>query len=293
MTGSEVFRSVFLGGYHKADVDEYIQTVERQIESVKAAHQKEQNDLIQKYEERLLEKTALLENAERKLLVTERELSSAGERLLVTEEKLSAAEADLGKRSADFKEKVQEAPDGAKEEEKLRQERERLLAELEAARGRAKRAESELEEMVKKQEEDLLDRQTIKKVLEEASLNADMIREEAQRAARGIVEEAVSRGEEQKKYLARQIESLFEEKGIQLIAVKHQIIKYMKEVDQTLQGLHNIYCRMDRMVENMPLKIEDYWAGDPYEIPEEPDGERTKNGERANDGKRTKDGDEA
>ena len=50
----------------------------------------------------------------------------------------------------------------------------------------------------------------------------------------------------------------------------------MKEVDQTLQGLHNIYCRMDRMVENMPLKIEDYWAGDPYEIPEEPDGERTK-----------------
>ena len=64
MTGSEVFRSVFLGGYHKADVDEYIQTVERQIESVKAAHQKEQNDLIQKYEERLLEKTALLENAE-------------------------------------------------------------------------------------------------------------------------------------------------------------------------------------------------------------------------------------
>ena len=164
MTGSEVFRSVFLGGYHKADVDEYIQTVERQIESVKAAHQKEQNDLIQKYEERLLEKTALLENAERKLLVTERELSSAGERLLVTEEKLSAAEADLGKRSADFKEKVQEAPDGAKEEEKLRQEHERLLAELEAARGRAKRAESELEEMVKKQEEDLLDRQTIKKI---------------------------------------------------------------------------------------------------------------------------------
>ena len=48
---NSLFRKSFLGGWKKEDVEEYIQNLEHEIESIKVMHQKEKNDLLKKVEE--------------------------------------------------------------------------------------------------------------------------------------------------------------------------------------------------------------------------------------------------
>lgn len=50
MAGNGMFRTVLFGGFNKDDVDEYIKTLEHEMESIKLLHQKEKNELLKKLE---------------------------------------------------------------------------------------------------------------------------------------------------------------------------------------------------------------------------------------------------
>lgn len=51
MAGNGMFRTSLFGGFNKTDVEEYIKTLEHEIESVKVLHQKEKADLLRKMED--------------------------------------------------------------------------------------------------------------------------------------------------------------------------------------------------------------------------------------------------
>ena len=95
-----------------------------------------------------------------------------------------------------------------------------------------------------------------------------------------MLKEAVAEAEKQREEIVSKVNSELEAKGIQLMAAKHKIEHYMKEVNSAQQGLYNIYMRMNRMMENMPLRLDDYWKGDQYKVmiqkkTEEPQEEKT------------------
>ena len=48
MAANSMFRKVLFGGLNKADVEEYIQTLENEIDSIKVLHQKEKGDLMRR-----------------------------------------------------------------------------------------------------------------------------------------------------------------------------------------------------------------------------------------------------
>lgn len=51
MAQSRTFRTVLFGGYKREEVDEYIKTLEHEIESIKELHQKEKLELMRKAED--------------------------------------------------------------------------------------------------------------------------------------------------------------------------------------------------------------------------------------------------
>lgn len=358
MAGNGAFRSALIGGYNKADVDEYIQTLENEIEAVKAIHQKEKNELIKKmessaaqqqehaeevvklqkeiaeseskFQERIAKKEAefqkeiarkeaefqekLAENNteyERKMETIarkEEELNRERERIqrekeeylgqnrglkelkaelnakteenkkvsaLLEEEKgkvvqleqqlkLKQEEEQAAKEIAGFQGKDEEEQISYRDKEWLLTENEILRTELDTARQRVKETETKLNRMYAQRERELLDYETIIKVLEDANKNAEMIKAEAQEERNKIIEAAIEEAERQKEIIAKRIDSELERKGIQLVAVKHRITQYMNDVNTTQQGLYNLYNRMSYIVESMPLRLEDFWDGEVY-----------------------------
>ena len=51
MADNRLFRTALFGGYNKEDVEEYIKTLEHEIESIKVLHQKEKSELQKKAQE--------------------------------------------------------------------------------------------------------------------------------------------------------------------------------------------------------------------------------------------------
>ena len=153
----------------------------------------------------------------------------------------------------------------------VQREKLRLLSENAELKARLEALKQELDEMEAKtasmqeaKDGDFFDYRTVTKIIEEAHRNADMIRDEAKKEGELIVEKAIEDAEKQKGIIAARINTELEEKGIQLIAAKHKIDQYMKEVNSAQQGLYNIYMRMNQVIENMPVRLDDYWDGEHY-----------------------------
>ena len=70
MAKNDLFRVALFGGFNKEDVQEYMKTLENEIEAIKVLHQKEKNELLRKIEEG---KTAAAESEELEALKGELE----------------------------------------------------------------------------------------------------------------------------------------------------------------------------------------------------------------------------
>ena len=77
--------------------------------------------------------------------------------------------------------------------------------------------------------------------------------------------------------VASQVNAQLEEKGIQLMAAKYKIEQYVKEIDSLQQGMYNLSSRMSKLVNNMPVRLDDYWEGEHYRMLESRKG---RNGEK-------------
>ena len=302
MAKKTLFRAALFGGYNKEDVHEYIQTLENEIEAVKVLNQKEKNDLLRQLEEskekqeestdakeelqRTKEKSAGLEEElrrkEEESAGLEQELQKMKEEAAIFQEELEKARKELSERleapALDAEAEAERLP-GSEEAENeeyasyvsAQREKVRLLSENAELKARLEALNKELEAMGEQADsaregdsDDFFDYRTVTKIIEEAHRNAELIREEAQRQSEQIVEKAIEDAEKQKGVIAARINMELEEKGIQLIAAKHKIDQYMKEVNSAQQGLYNIYTRMNRMIENMPIRLDDYWDGEHY-----------------------------
>ncbi len=277
MVTNNMFRKVLFGGFNKADVEEYIQTLENEIDSIKVLHQKEKgewmhrldaaNEEIQAMQEQVKEAAEAVPKAD-----TEEE-DRLRDEIASLRSQLEAAKeekekwmnyADEGKQDSD--EDSKERPPLRIEEEEayqqLRRENERLKKELEERR---------TEESYDRAGEDegFVDYGTIKKVLEDANRNARLIEEEARQRADELLKEAQEEIKQQKADAASKMDAQLEEKGIQLIAAKYKIEQYAKELCSTQQGIYNIYSRMNKLIENMPVRLDDYWEGEHYRMLED------------------------
>lgn len=286
MNNNSLFRKSFFGGLNKEDVEEYIQNLEHEIESVKVLHQKEKNELLKKIEEYEEnggsgeETSRLLKNAEelgeriQKLQQENRKLAGEKETLeaekknleaekISLEESLEEAlspgnpEKDAGSVSRDGEEEIWK-----QEYLKVRKENEELKKQI---REQEEKEEREGKESGKK-EEPFFDYDTVAKIIEQANQNAEMIKDEARQEAKQMLEDVQKEVEYERSRVSSQVNSQLEEKGIQLMAAKYKIEQYVKEIDSLQQGMYNLSSRMSKLVNTMPVRLDDYWEGEHYRM---------------------------
>ena len=274
MPKNEMFRVALFGGYNKEDVMEYIRSLENDIESIKVLHQKEKNDLIrsmeqkteteqvdegelsrlkselEQMEEELRQKDSELERMEEELRQKDSELEQKDEELRQREDKLENIQKELGQREEELG-NVQK--DLEQNSEKMKDIQKKQTNEPEREQTvRAGRDELELE--------------AISRVLEDARRNAAMIEEDAHKKAEKILEKAKEDIRIYEKETAERMNAELESKGIQLFAAKHKITHYMKEVKRIEESLYHVYTDMNCMVDTMPVRLDDYWAGEHYKL---------------------------
>lgn len=232
MADNRLFRSALFGGYNKEDVDEYIKSMEHEIESIKVLHQREKNELMKKLE---------------------------GQQQ--NEAQVPAQTEETGRMEIQI----------LKEEtEKLRKENEDLKLKLKAEQEKTigweenTATENTTTENTAAKNDDLFDYATVSKIMEEARKSGEQIIAESRKKAEKIMEEAGKDADEQKKRIERRINAQLEEKGIQLIAAKYKIQQYAKEIESAQQGLCDLNSRIREMAENMPVRLDNYWEGEHY-----------------------------
>ena len=283
MADNGMFRTAVFGGYNRDDVDEYIQTLEKEMDSVRELHQKEKEDLIRRAEESESELTRVryeLEAARSDV----RPASPAADGVS-REDALRELEEELGRViGAPVREP---APEAEKEE----------LASLRESLRELEEENQSLKEKLGKQgqEDELFDYETVRKIMEEARNNAWIIEKEARQQAEAILEGARQKlkeeEDEQRHRIASRINTQLEEKGIQLMAAKYKIEQYIKEISSAQQGLYLLNSRMEKMVKDMPVRLDDYWAGEEYRQLEVEEGKEKTNEKPETESSRTGSGD--
>ncbi len=246
MANNEMFRVMLFGGFNKNDVNEHIRNLENEIETVKELSQKEKNTLINQ-----------IESCEHKRREREIEIEKLKETIAKKEEELQEVRTELVERARESQKQQEEQEQDMgicidQEQVLLLKENQRLREQIEALEA--------------EKEKELFDYETISKVLQDANRTAELIKEEAEEKGRLILEEAEAEVRKQKEIIRKRINAELEEKGIQLMAAKYKISHYVKEMDNAQQGLHSIYMRMNRMIEEMPSRLDDYWESDQYKM---------------------------
>ena len=181
MAGSDkMFRTAMFGGYNREDVEEYVRTVEHEIDSIKVLHQKEKAELLSR-----------LEESEAKADYSEQILNAEKEREEKVREEEKAKEEPKEEPKEESREETGE--EKAAEEDvsgKLRLEIEELKAEIE-------KKDQELEKLNEKKGDGLFDYETVIRIMEEARHNAQLIEKEAAQKALSMVEEAKTKAREE------------------------------------------------------------------------------------------------
>lgn len=275
MAGNNLFRTAMFGGYNKEDVNEYIQSLEYELEASKknrmeekrkwkeqSEREQEQKDaelpILKEENQRLTEE---VEDLQKRLQELEEEL----DRLRLEKGAVKEKQGDSLEESADALETIRQLTEKIKEqnaeEKMLREMVQRLEAENEELKEEGTRSMQEKTDSLG-QEDGLFTYGTVKKIMEDAHKNAELIHKEAKHKADLIVKEAEEEAERQKALIVERINAQLDEKGIQLIAAKYKIEQYLKEVNDASRALQNVYSHMSNVVQNMPTRIDNYWEGD-------------------------------
>lgn len=279
MAGNGMFRTALFGGFNKEDVDEYIKNLEHEIDSIKVLHQREKNDLIRQIEEQqtgiseeeideMQDEIAELRKANSGIADLQEEterLREENSRIPELREEIIQLRKEheeyegFRKQLEEAKDQMQEVTMGISQDDY-----EKLQKENDSLREQIKRLEEEREKLSKNQGEEFFDYDTVTKIMEEARKNAAAIEEKSRVKAEKILEEAEKETERQKGVIEQRINVQLEEKGIQLLAAKYKIEQYAKELDSAQQGLYNLNVRIKKLIDNMPVQLDDYWKGEHY-----------------------------
>lgn len=267
---SNLFRKQLFGGLNSADVEEYIQNLEHEIESVKMLHQKEKNDILKKMEEY---KEAAVAKPDPALQQQVDDLFRKLEQKEVENDRLKEECELLEKELKEHFLDSEEDGEGKWETQnyELNEEKEALKKQVQDQAAQIQELEQKLNEQQKKDKKQteadpLFDYSVVTKLMEDANKNAETIRNEAKQEAMEILREADKEAEQRKSQIALRMNSQLEEKGIQLMAAKYKIEQYVKNINSLQQEMYNLYHRMNNMVTTMPVRLDDYWDGEHYEM---------------------------
>lgn len=193
-----------------------------------------------------------LERRGQELEQLRRTLEAKGEQEARLRQELEQARQELARRNEDALAKEDEASRYLaleKENEALRREKAEAEKKLEAALRPDQGAEG---------------CQAAGKVLEDARQTARMMEEEARKRSGEILESANRKAKKQKEIMKMRITMELADKGIQLIAAKHEIDQYAKQIKRAQEGLNDIYASMSQMAGSMPVGLADFWKDDLY-----------------------------
>lgn len=258
MGKTETFRVRLFGGYDKEEVQEYIQAMEKEIDNLKILYQngKEELKRLSGFAE---------EGADGINAGLEEELKKSRAEVLKKTEALEKTEAELKRVRAELAEKTEQHQE-ALPEDTFQPQLQILRRENQELRETCKSLREQIREKEEEAKEELGDRELIAEILADARKSAELIKEDARQEGQEILKNAQQEVERQKKEIAGRINSELADKGIELIAARHKIARYVNEVKKVQEELYSMYTKMNAMVENMPVRLDNYWEGEHFQM---------------------------
>lgn len=265
------FRTVFFGGYNKEDVRIYLEEAEKKSELSILRYEKEivgmKNKIKNLQEEKafleeILKEHKLNQNVNKEVHHLEEPFLNdlQNEEFLVEETGFHRIDDGLKSNENRMLRKI--IADLEQEKLLLVKEKKDMKKELEELRIRNDYIETSSKNELKAsvlQEKDENDFKVIAKVLEDARLNARYIEDSAHQRAEKIIEQARIESQEYVERKKMQIDKELENKGIRLMAAKYKIDAYRSEISNTQQKLFELCSDMEKMVKEMPQRLDQLW----------------------------------
>ena len=230
------FRNVFFGGYQKAEVDEYVESLLSELERAKSGEGKEG---AQKEKE--------LEEAKANLQREQEEKSQLLKLLSEMKAKLESSQTDKDKELREVKEQLNEYQNKYSYD---------VFADMLSS---AKKDADQLINSARENAEQLTStaKENAEQILNEARENADRITMDAQVDAR------IYRQKVEKELKAQE-----EENGKKFMLAKYRLMEYLEALNRSQSQLIKTYNELGEIVKKMPVQIEDALEtqkGDPLE----------------------------
>ncbi len=230
------FRNVFFGGYQKAEVDEYVESLLSELERAKSGEGKEG---AQKEKE--------LEEAKANLQREQEEKSQLLKQLSEMKAKLESSQTDKDKELREVKEQLNEYQNKYSYD---------VFADMLSS---AKKDADQLINSARENAEQLTStaKENAEQILNEARENADRITMDAQVDAR------IYRQKVEKELKAQE-----EENGKKFMVAKYRLMEYLEALNRSQSQLIKTYNELGEIVKKMPVQIEDALEtqkGDPLE----------------------------
>ena len=230
------FRNVFFGGYQKAEVDEYVESLLSELERAKSGEGKEG---AQKEKE--------LEEAKANLQREQEEKSQLLKQLSEMKAKLESSQTDKDKELQEVKEQLNEYQNKYSYD---------VFADMLSS---AKKDADQLINSARENAEQLTStaKENAEQILNEARENADRITMDAQVDAR------IYRQKVEKELKAQE-----EENGKKFMLAKYRLMEYLEALNRSQSQLIKTYNELGEIVKKMPVQIEDALEtqkGDPLE----------------------------
>ena len=230
------FRNVFFGGYQKAEVDEYVESLLSELERAKSGEGKEG---AQKEKE--------LEEAKANLQREQEEKNQLLKQLSEMKAQLKSSQTDKDKELQEVKEQLNEYQNKYSYD---------VFADMLSS---AKKDADQLINSARENAEQLTStaKENAEQILNEARENADRITMDAQVDAR------IYRQKVEKELKAQE-----EENGKKFMVAKYRLMEYLEALNRSQSQLIKTYNELGEIVKKMPVQIEDALEtqkGDPLE----------------------------
>ena len=230
------FRNVFFGGYQKAEVDEYVESLLSELERAKSGEGKEG---AQKEKE--------LEEAKANLQREQEEKNQLLKQLSEMKAQLKSSQTDKDKELQEVKEQLNEYQNKYSYD---------VFADMLSS---AKKDADQLINSARENAEQLTStaKENAEQILNEARENADRITMDAQVDAR------IYRQKVEKELKAQE-----EENGKKFMVAKYRLMEYLEALNRSQSQLIKTYNELGEIVKKMPVQMEDALEtqkGDPLE----------------------------
>lgn len=241
------FRNVFFGGYQKAEVDEYVESLLSELERAKSGEGKEG---AQKEKE--------LEEAKANLQREQEEKNQLLKQLSEMKAQLESSQTDKDKELQEVKEQLNEYQNKYSYD---------VFADMLSS---AKKDADQLINSARENAEQLTStaRENAEQLTIAAQKNAEQILNEARENADKITMDAQVDARIYRQKVEKELKAQEEENGKKFMLAKYRLMEYLEALNRSQSQLIKTYNELGEIVKKMPVQIEDALEtqkGDPLE----------------------------